>query len=84
MHQYFPEKDLNFTYQGREHQGVLDYHFGDKFLTGISWNFFEHHKKRETSTSSLDEDNRQQRMIFIPGIITGSNLSMKHGMELLE
>ncbi len=36
VHQYFPEKDLNFTYQGREHQGVLDYHIGDKFLTGIS------------------------------------------------
>ena len=64
VHQYFPEKDLNFTYQGREHQGVLDYHFGDKFLTGISWNFFEHHKKRETGTSSLDDDNRQQRMIY--------------------
>ena len=33
VHQYFPEKDLDFTYQGREHQGVLDYHIGDKFLT---------------------------------------------------
>ncbi|GIS36927.1 MAG: hypothetical protein Ct9H90mP8_3470 [Pseudomonadota bacterium] len=43
---------------------MLDYHFGDKFLTGISWNFFEHHKKRETGTSSLDEDNPQQRMIY--------------------
>ena len=64
VHQYFPENDLNFTYQGREHHGVLDYHFGDKFLTGISWKFFEHHKKRETNTSSLDEDNRQQRMIY--------------------
>ena len=64
FHQYFPIKAMNFEYEGREHDGVLDYHFGERSLTGISWRYFEHHKKREASLSSMDEDNRQQRMIY--------------------
>ena len=62
--QYFPTKGMSFEYEGREHQGVLDYHFEEESLTGMSWRFFEHQKKREASISELDEDNRRQKVKY--------------------
>ena len=64
LKQVFPTEGLTFTHLGNEARGVLDYHFRDRALVGVTWQSFNFHKSRETPLSSVKEDNRAQQMIY--------------------
>ena len=64
--QVFPKQDLTFTYKGQDSIAVLDYHYGQQRLAGLSWRSFDIRKRRETTTytETASPDNRDQQLLY--------------------
>ena len=64
--QFFPKQDLTISYESKDNTAIMDYHFGEKKIAGLSWRNFEIHKRRETKNSSetSSPNNREQQLLY--------------------
>ena len=64
--QVFPKHELTFTYKSKDNRAMLDYHYGEQRIAGLSLRSFDIQKRRETtkSTETSSPDNREQQLLY--------------------
>ena len=61
-----PKKDQTILYQSKDNSAILDYHFSEQQIAGLSWRSFDIQKRRETKNPSetSSPDNREQQLLY--------------------
>ena len=64
--QFFPKQDLTISYESKDNSAILDYHFGEQQIAGLSFRNFDIHKRRETTNplETSSPDNREQQLLY--------------------
>ena len=64
--QVFPEQELTVSYESKDNSAMLDYHFGEQQIAGLSWRSFDIQKRRETinPSESSSPDDREQQLLY--------------------
>ena len=64
--QVFPEQELTVSYESKDNSAMLDYHFGEQQIAGLSWRSFDIQKRRKTKnpSESASPDNREQQLLY--------------------